>query len=289
MKSNKTIKTEKIKNLINLISGIFMLFVLSVLAFSLVFAADEHEQNFTADKVKHIEYDFDEVNVLYAVEFEASPETHQARSGNVQQDEWYSVEQTWLKNIITESNPNITVLFGVVELKNEGQVLQKEEFIKISGEKGSRRFLSNAVGYYYCEGTNSLMRVNSLFWSAKILEGNKVIKDFTKPIDSVIFIRKLLPSGESTNFYLFFFTGNQEATMKIYNDENFPVMYSLYKPIAEFGKANVIIEDDTDTGKIYEEGDNINTDKNTTTENNTPIESHNTANNTAAGNGTIQI
>ena len=283
-------KTKNLINLINLISGIFMLFALSSSAFSSVFAADWYEQNFTADKVKHIEYDFDEVNVLYAVQFEAGPETHQARSGNVQQDEWYSADQTWLKDIISDSNPNITVLFGAVELKNEGQVLQKEEFIKISGEKGSRRFLLNSASYDYYEGTNNLMRVYTLFWSAKILKGNKVIKDFTKPTDSVIFMRKLLPSGEATNFYLFFFTGDQETTTNIYNDETFPIMYSFYKPIAEYGKANVIVEDNTDAGKIYKEYDNfyISTNKNTTTENNTAIESNNisTGNNTSGNNTT---
>ncbi|PKP55555.1 MAG: hypothetical protein CVT89_08120, partial [Candidatus Altiarchaeales archaeon HGW-Altiarchaeales-2] len=238
---NKNIKTEKTKNLINLILCIFMLFAV-LLAFSLVFAADEHEQNFDADKVKHIEYDFDEVNVLYAVQFEASPETNQARSGELKQDEWYSANKTWLMNLVTDTNPNITVIFGVVELKNKGIVTQKEGFIKIIGEKGSRRFLANSESISYYELTNNLREVYSLFWSAKKLEGNKVIKDFTEPIDSVIFRRKCLPSGECTNFYLSFFTGSQNFIMDVFNSENHPIMYSLYKTIAEFGVSDATIE-----------------------------------------------
>ena len=234
----------------NLILGILILFILST---SFVFSAEK------------VEYDFDEVNVIYAVQFEASPKLNPARSGDVEQGDWHSADQTWLKDIITDSNPNITVLFGVIDLKKDGQVTQKEEFIKISGEKGSRRFLLNSESMDYYEGTSNLMRVYGLFWSAKRLEGSTIIKDFTEPVDSVIFMRKLQPSGESTNFYLSFFTGAEKA-LNTYQDENFPIMYSLYKPIAEFGSAKATTEDAATTE-----------DKtNTTTDGNTTLESNNT-------------
>lgn len=201
------------------LSGILILLV----AASFVFATEK------------VEYNFDEVNVLYAVSFEATPETNQARSG-ISQEEWYGADQSWLKDLITDSNPNITVLFGVVELKKEGSEPFKEEFIKISGERGSRRFLLNSQQFEYYDD-NTLKQIYSFFWSAKVLEGNVIVKDFTEPVDSVIFMRKLQPSGEATNFYLSFFTGAEKG-LQSYNTMTFPIMYSLYKPIAEFGEAN---------------------------------------------------
>lgn len=189
---------------------------------------------------ERVTYDFDEVNVLYAVSFEANPETNQARSG-ISQEEWYGADQSWLKDLITDSNPTITVLYGVVELKKEGQELFKEEFIKISGERGSRRFLLNSQQFEYYDD-NNLKQIYSFFWSAKVLEGNSIVKDFTEPVDSVIFMRKLQPSGEATNFYLSFFTGAEKGSQS-YQSMTFPIMYSLYKPIAEYGEATATAEE----------------------------------------------
>lgn len=184
---------------------------------------------------QRVDYSFDEVNVLYGVSFEANPETEQARSG-ISQEEWYGAEQSWLKDLITDSNPTITVLFGVVELKKEGAEPFKEEFIKISGERGSRRFLLNSQQFEYYDD-NTLRQIYSFFWSAKIVQDNTIIEDFTEPVDSVIIMRKLQPSGEATNFYLSFFTGAEKG-QQAYNTMTFPIMYSFYKPIAEYGKAN---------------------------------------------------
>ena len=180
-------------------------------------------------------YSFDNVNVLYATSFVASPDSNQLKGSGTAGD-WSSANQTWLQDLVTDSNPNITVVYGIVELSKSGAEPFREEFIKITGERGSRRFLLNSEQFEYYPDAG-LRQIYSFFWSAKSLEGNNIVKNFAEPVDSVIFIRKLQPTGESTNFYLAFYTGADNAT-QAYQNMAFPIMYSMYKPIAVFGAAN---------------------------------------------------
>lgn len=129
-----------------------------------------------------IRYDFDEVEVVYAAEFTA-------RSTNVASD-------NWLAQIAGGTNRPVTVLYGIVNLKKGGQMQMSEEFIKVSGEAGSERFLLNSAGYDYYEGTYNYKDIKSFFWSAKKLVDKSVVKDFTLPIKSITFYRKF---GESQN------------------------------------------------------------------------------------------
>jgi hypothetical protein len=110
-----------------------------------------------------VSYDFDRVEVSYGAEFTAYPV-------NI-------TEESWVTRLAGGTDKPITVLYGVVELKKDGVSSISEEFIKITGENGSERFLLNSGSY------GSVRK--SFFWSAKKLVDNTVVKDFTEPVLSV--------------------------------------------------------------------------------------------------------
>lgn len=89
---------------------------------------------------------------------------------------------SWPNELVGGKGKHITVLYGVVNLKRGGKTTTQEEFIKVAGENGSERFLLNSGRYDYYEGTSKLRSAKSLFWSAKKLVDNSVIKDFTVPL-----------------------------------------------------------------------------------------------------------
>jgi hypothetical protein len=79
---------------------------------------------------ENITYNFDQVDVKYAAEFTAQP--HNVDSNN------------WIAQIAGGTDKPITVLYGVVDLKKGGETQFSEEFIRVSGEGGSERFLVNS-------------------------------------------------------------------------------------------------------------------------------------------------
>ena len=138
-----------------------------------------------------IRYEFDEVEVRYAGQFVGSPV-------NVKPDNWLAV--------LAEGNDKpIEVIYGVISFKKEGALLPfKEEFIKVSGDNQSDRFLMNSASYSYHEDTPTPKEVvnpapvptssvlkfsNTEFSSHKKVEDSNVIKDFTPPI-RLIFLRR---------------------------------------------------------------------------------------------------
>lgn len=143
---------------------------------------------------EEIRYDFDEVEVIYAAEFNANPV-------NVQ-------EGNWLAELAGGTEKPITVLYGVVNLKENQETLIAEEFVKVSGEKGSERFLVNSASYDYYEGTNKYKCIKSFFWSAKKLVDNVVVKDFTPPIKSITFYREF---DENQNIYTVLFSSSNDG------------------------------------------------------------------------------
>ncbi len=192
---------------------ILSVFVLSVLMTSMVFAAES------------ITYDFDDVNVLYAAEFTAKP------------IDGVDSSYTWISDMVKgEDSKRITVTYGVVELKKNGEVLVTEEFIKVHGPDGSKRFLVNSASYDYYGGTNKFSEIKSFFWSAKKLEGTSVVKNFTKPIYSTCFSRKFDENGNRYSFYLSFSNNGEEHSQECTG-----------------GTATMMFE--ADTGSIEESGD----------------------------------
>ena len=166
-------------NIMNAKKLILGIFVLSVLITSVVFAVDG------------ITYDFDEVNVLYAAEFTAVP------------IEGVDSSDTWISNLV-EDDDRLTITYGVVELKKEGQVLITEEFLKVGEGENSKRFLVNSAVYDYYDETSRYSKIRSFFWSAKKLEGTSVVKDFTNPTYSASFSRSYNEDESRDSFFLSF-------------------------------------------------------------------------------------
>ncbi len=123
-----------------------------------------------------IVYDFDEVEVVYAAEFTITP---------IGTD-----TDNWLVQLAGGPDKPVNVLYGVVNLKKGGQTGFSEEFIKVTGETDSERFLMNSGRWDYYEGTGKYRQIATFFWSAKKLVGNSVIKDFTLPIKSLSLFRR---------------------------------------------------------------------------------------------------
>lgn len=131
-----------------------------------------------------ITYNFDEVKVTYAAEFIASPVSAE--------------DNKWFTELAGGKDKPLTILYGVVSLKTtENNSEMTEEFIKISGVNGSERFLLNS--WSKRDGYEK-----SLLWSAKKLEGNTVVKDFSQPIKSVTLKKNNDINQKITSIELFF-------------------------------------------------------------------------------------
>ncbi len=170
-------------------------------------------------------YNFDDVEVLYAARFEAS--LINADTG------------TWVDTI--DTNKKIRVIYGTVNLI--GKTNATEEFIKIGEGNNSRRFLVNSVSIDYykecnegaCINTENTRKIKSFFWSAKKLEGNVIVKDFSPPIYSVILIREYDTRGSIVSFKLSF-SNNGELHQTQFWDNSEIVQYkSLVNVSAQFG------------------------------------------------------
>lgn len=118
-----------------------------------------------------IKYDFDQVEVVHAAEFVAKP---------------LNMNNNWLAALAGGTNKPVQVIYGVVNLKKDGKTQITEEYIKVSGQNGSERFLLNSRNV----DSNS---ITSSFWSAKKIIGNSVVKDFTPPIRTLVLNRTMDP------------------------------------------------------------------------------------------------
>ena len=155
-------------------------------------------------KAENIKYDYDDIEVRYAAEFTANPQTEYFQANN------------WIVSIAGGIGKPIQVVYGIVDLKKNGETQLSEEFIKVSGEGGSERFLINSASYeYYSEG--NYKNILSLFWSAKKLIDNTVVKDFTPPIKSIVLAREF---DESQNLKTIALSFSREFT-KEYATANF--------------------------------------------------------------------
>lgn len=130
-----------------------------------------------------IKYDFDQVEVVHAAEFVAKP---------------LNKDNNWLASLVGGTNKPVQVIYGVVNLKKAGKTQITEEFIKVSGQNGSERFLLNSL-------TVDSNRITSSFWSAKKIIGNSVVKDFTPPIRTLVLNRTMDPGKgiQSITFAVF--------------------------------------------------------------------------------------
>ena len=128
-----------------------------------------------------ITYDFDNVTVLYAANFDVSPV-------NVEPD-------SWITQIAGGANNSINVLYGIVDLSKDGVVIITEEFIKVSNVDDVNTFetfLVNSVSYDYYPGTSDYRQISSLFWSGKKINEstNQIIKDYSQPMNAIALVRE---------------------------------------------------------------------------------------------------
>lgn len=132
-------------------------------------------------------YNFDKIEVVYAAEFTMYPTTAEP--------------DHWLTQLAGGTDKPIEVMYGVLHLYN-GESYFDEHFIKMSGEGGSERFLSNSMSNEYYDGANALKRQSVQLWSGKKLEGKDVVKNFNEPLKSVTLIQTFDPQGSVTGFQL---------------------------------------------------------------------------------------
>jgi hypothetical protein len=152
-------------------------------------------------------YDFDAVEVTYAATLTAQlPEQPTG---------------TWVDTIVGTSR-EIDVTYGIVNLIHSDSDSDadgfEEEFIKIAGEHGAKRFLLNSGKFEYYENSDKKKQVKSFFWSAKKLVENSVVKNFELPIYSVILIRHFDEMEDLKSFELSFSDDGDSHNSQFFNN-----------------------------------------------------------------------
>lgn len=162
-----------------------------------------------------IKYNFDDIEVIYAGEYTAVPV--------------FPGEEGWFTELAGGADRPLQILYGIVLLKTiytDGEETREsvttEEFIKISGPNGSQRFLLNSGSYEWWDGESApkLKCARSFFWSAKQLEGNTVVKDFSPPIHSVTLKRTFDEKQNLTGVELYFSSDGEQASQDFWWDTN---------------------------------------------------------------------
>ncbi|MFA6022465.1 MAG: hypothetical protein WC781_00070 [Candidatus Pacearchaeota archaeon] len=182
-----------------------------------------------------VRYDFDEVEILSTEVFNIT----KSSPGQI----------TWADGLLGESN-NLEVTHAVFNLKKNGQVLRNsEEYLKVEGSNGDKRFLLNSGGGYIYLG-EGLKSVEKQFWSAKQLIGDDIVKDKTPPIYSVNLLEILDEQNKLISAKLSFSDYGSEIDQKsqvfnwfIYtNQNNQNQTQNNTEPVSEYKCPGVIIE-----------------------------------------------
>lgn len=149
--------------------------ILAVLIFGVLglTTASAEEKN-TSDGPGKIKYDFNEIKVLYAAEFLAYPEESSLKSVTSAVYGSGSVASS----VYGGSSEPIHVLYGIVSLGTDGGMT--EEFIRVSGESGFTRGLSNSFSWVNHAAIDTTDKIYATeFVTGKTLEGNSVVKDYS--------------------------------------------------------------------------------------------------------------
>ena len=157
----------------------------------------------------YVRYDFDDIEILSAESFNITPII------GVESDTW--------ADELRGSSKKLTATYSVFNLKRDGQVvIEDEEFLKIEGPNGMKRFLVTHKSYNGDEE-------RSFFWSAKQIQGDWLIKNFTLPIYSTSLLKKIDESGEVYRILLSFSDDglNVDEESKVYSYEMKEVEPSL--------------------------------------------------------------
>jgi hypothetical protein len=145
-----------------------------------------------------IQYDFEDVKVLYAAEFMAYPQGY-APNSDSKPTVSHSVYGTVSGSVYQPMDSNaVQVLYGVVQLGSS----TVEEFIKVSNIQDSVRGLSNSGTYLYYENSSRLREAVTSFHSGKKLEGKSVVKDYSGATEEIVLARRFDPYSNITGMSL---------------------------------------------------------------------------------------
>ncbi|MBD3922065.1 S-layer homology domain-containing protein [Paenibacillus sp. PR3] len=135
-----------------------------------------------------LKYDFDRIEVVYAAEFTAYPQNAPA--------------DHWLTALGGGPDKPIQTLYGIVHLYTGDQFIE-EQFISVTGEGGSERFLSNSMRNEYYDASYTTKKQTTIeFWSGKKLDGNAVVKDLTQTVKGITLVQSFDPDGTLTGYQL---------------------------------------------------------------------------------------
>ncbi|GLX70670.1 S-layer homology domain-containing protein [Paenibacillus glycanilyticus] len=134
-----------------------------------------------------VNYDFDRIEVVYAADFAVYPQ--------------YAAADHWLTALAGGTDKPVQILYGIVHLFT-GERYIEEQFIGMSGEGGSERFLSNSISNEFNELNMRLKQSSIQFWSGKKLDDATVVKDFNQPIKSVTLVQSFDQQGILTGYQL---------------------------------------------------------------------------------------
>ncbi|MFC4778002.1 hypothetical protein ACFO9Q_14470 [Paenibacillus sp. GCM10023252] len=135
-----------------------------------------------------LHYAIDSIEVSYAAEFTLHPTAADPNH--------------WLTALAGGTDKPLSIVYGIVTLKTGSNAFE-EQFIKLTGENGSERFLHNSLSNEYYDQSHQLLRTSTIqFWSGKQLGSKEVIKDYTKPMKTVHLVKNLDPSGNILGYTL---------------------------------------------------------------------------------------
>ncbi|MHA6482373.1 S-layer homology domain-containing protein [Paenibacillus sp. strain BS8-2] len=135
-----------------------------------------------------LKYEFDRIDVVYAAEFTVYPQIAYA--------------DHWLTSLADGPDKPIQILYGIVHLYTGDQYIE-EQFISMTGEVSSERFLSDTIyNEFYDESYITKKQTSIRFWSGKKLDGNTVVKDLNQWMKEVTLVQSFNPNGALTGYQL---------------------------------------------------------------------------------------
>ncbi|MEK3885650.1 S-layer homology domain-containing protein [Paenibacillus sp. PL2-23] len=135
-----------------------------------------------------LKYEFDRIEVVYAAEFTVYPQI--------------AIVDSWFTSLAGGPDKPVQILYGIVHLYTGDQYIE-EQFISMTGEGSSERFLSNTLNNEFYDTSYITKKQTSIeFWSGKKLDGHTVVKDLNQPMKEVTLVQSFDPNGTLTGYQL---------------------------------------------------------------------------------------
>lgn len=123
---------------------------------------------------KKLQYTYDKIELIIDGEFTAKPIELE--------------EESWLTKLAGGKEESLQIVYGRITLDEKDD--NNLEFIQIIGKNGSDSLISNSGSYKYYDNTNILKQSKIQFTSSKMIEGNTIIKDYTKTDRAIVMYRE---------------------------------------------------------------------------------------------------